>query len=318
MFRRAVPTLLSLALMPFVLADESRAAARPAERAALVTVIADAGTPIRELTARDFVVKEDGRKAEVTDAKLSKDPLSVALLIDISQPPRGASRSVQDLRNAVAAFVKTIHAVSPDAQIALVMFAGAAVTAVDFTNKPDALETAIAKIFPNQQTVSVLLEAMLDSARKLEARPAPRRAMVTLDFNSSEGSPERMVQQAADAVTNSGATFWAVSIRGTASSSATREEVLNKMTKASGGKRFSSVESSGLEGMLKSVAASLTSQYPRDLHECARGSGEVDHLRGGRRQESAADAVHAVVRYFFGCASSRLITSPEIFRSGLR
>jgi VWFA-related protein len=241
--------------------DGPRVAARPAERAALVTVIAEAGTPIRELTMRDFVVKEDGRKAEVVDAKLTKDPLSVALLIDISQPPRGAARSVQDLRTAAATFVKTIHAVSPDAQITLVMFAAAATTAVDFTNKPDELETAISKIFPNQQTVAVLMEAMLDSAKKLEARPAPRRAMVTIDFNSSEGSADRMVQQAADALTNSGATLWAVSVRGTAPTPANREEVLNKMTKATGGKRFTSVESTGLEAMLKNVAASLTSQY---------------------------------------------------------
>jgi VWFA-related protein len=261
MSRRTAHGLLLFVFTPFLLADGPRVAARPAERAALVTVIADAGMPIRELTARDFVVKEDGRKAEVVDAKLSKDPLSVALLIDISQPPRGVTRPVQDLRNAAAAFVKTIHAVSPDAQIALVMFAGAAVTAVDFTNKSDELEAAISKIFPNQQTVAVLMEAMLDSAKRLEARPAPRRAMVTIDFNSSEGSPDRMVQQAGDAVTNSGATFWAVSVRGTAPASATREEVLNKMTKATGGKRFSSIESSGLEGILKNVAASLASQY---------------------------------------------------------
>ena len=261
MSSRAVHASLLFAVLLFLVMDGPRVAARPAERAALVTVIAEAGTPIRELTMRDFVVKEDGRKAEVVDAKLTKDPLSVALLIDISQPPRGAARSVQDLRTAAATFVKTIHAVSPDAQITLVMFAAAATTAVDFTNKPDELETAISKIFPNQQTVAVLMEAMLDSAKKLEARPAPRRAMVTIDFNSSEGSADRMVQQAADALTNSGATLWAVSVRGTAPTPANREEVLNKMTKATGGKRFSSIESSGLEGILKNVAASLASQY---------------------------------------------------------
>ncbi len=256
-----VHACLALAFTLFLPVDGSRVAARQAQRTALVTVIADAGTPIRELTARDFVVKEGGRKAEVVDAKLTKDPLSVALLIDISQPPRNAARPVQDLRNAAAAFVKTIHAVSPDAQIALVLFAGAAVTTVDFTNKSDDLETAISQLFPNQQTTAVMLEAMLDSAKKLEARPAPRRAMVAIDFNSSEGSPDRMVQQAADAITNSGATFWSVSVRGSAPASPTREDVLNTMTRASGGKRFTSIESSGLEGMLKNVAASLTSQY---------------------------------------------------------
>jgi VWFA-related protein len=261
MSSRAAQASLLSAIVSLLVAVEPRVAARPTERAALVTVIADAGTPIRDLTARDFVVKEDGKKAEVVDAKLTTDPLSVALLIDISQPPRGAARPVQDLRNAASAFVKTIHAVSPDAQISLVMFAAAPTTAVDFTNKSDELETAISKIFPDQQTVAVLMEAMVGSAKKLEARPAPRRAMVTIDFSSSEGSADRTVQQAADALTNSGATLWAVSVRGTAATSANREEVLNRMTKATGGKRFSSVESSGLEGMLKNVAASLTSQY---------------------------------------------------------
>jgi hypothetical protein len=85
--------------------------------------------------------------------------------------------------------------------------------------------------------------------------------VVSIDFNSTEVSSDRMVQEAADSLTNSGATFWAVSARDTGPSSGNREEVLNKMTKASGGRRFSTVVSSGLEGLLKTVAASLTSQY---------------------------------------------------------
>ncbi|HEX9365980.1 MAG TPA: hypothetical protein VF921_05100, partial [Vicinamibacterales bacterium] len=47
----------------------------------------------------------------------------------------------------------------------------------------------------------------------------------------------------------------------TAGTSPTREELLDRMTKASGGKRFSSGDATGLEGMLKKIAASLTSQY---------------------------------------------------------
>lgn len=261
MSSRVLHASLVLASVLCLLVDGPAVAARPAQRTALVTVIADGGTSIRTLTAKDFVVKEDGKKGEVIDVKLASEPLSVALLIDISQPPMGAARSVQDLRNGAAAFVKTIHAVNPDAQIALVPFAGAAVTAVDFTNKADALESAISRLYPDQQSIAVLLEAMLDAAKKLEARPAPRRALVTIDFNSPEGSPDRMVQQAADAITNSGATLWAVSVRGTSPTSANREEILNKMTKASGGKRFSSIDSTGLEALLKNVAASLTSQY---------------------------------------------------------
>jgi VWFA-related protein len=256
-----VPALLPVAIALLLTLHGPGLAARPTQRSALVTVVATAGAPLRQLTAHDFVVKEDGKKAEVTEAVLAKDPLSVALLIDLSQPARGAGRSVQNLRSAAAAFVRAIHAVSPEAQIALVSFAQSVRTVVDFTDRSEELTGAISQLLPDQQTVAVLLEAILESGNKLTARPAPRRAMVTIDFDAPEGSPDRMVQQAADAISNSGATLWAVSVRGTAPSSANREELLNTMTKASGGQRFSTVDATGLEGMLKNVAASLTSQY---------------------------------------------------------
>jgi hypothetical protein len=107
----------------------------------------------------------------------------------------------------------------------------------------------------------LILEALEAAAKKLAARPAPRRALVSVDFNSPEGSTDRMVQQSADSITKSGATFWAISVRGTGQTNANREEVLDKMTKSNGGRRFSSIDGTGLEANLRKVAASLTSQY---------------------------------------------------------
>jgi VWFA-related protein len=251
----------ALALALAFVADGSYQAARPEEKAALVTVVAEAGAPIRDLKASDFVVKEDGKKREVLDAKLANDSLSVVLLIDTSQSPVGSARSPQDLRTASAAFVKTIQAVNPNASIALLLCGGSAVKTIDFMSKAGELDEAISRLYPDQQSNAVLLEALRDAGKMLAVRTGPRRAVVSIDFNSSEGSNDRMVQEAADSVTNSGATFWAVSIRGSGATSGNREEVLNKMTKASGGRRFSSVASSGLEANLKNVAASLTSQY---------------------------------------------------------
>lgn len=261
MHSRVVRAVLAFAAVAVVVADGAIQAVRPEERAALVTVVAEAGTPIRDLAAADFVVKEDGKKRDVVSAKLANDPLSVALLIDTSKSPVGGARSPQDLRNAATAFVTTIHAVNPDASIALMFCGGSTVTRVDFTSKASELDTALSRLYPDQQSTAVLLEALRDAGKMLAARPAPRRAVVSVDFNSSESSSDRLVQDAADSVTNSGATFWAVSIRGSGSTSANREEVLNKMTKATGGRRFSSVDSSGLGALLKNVAATLTSQY---------------------------------------------------------
>lgn len=258
-------TALSLSLLAAIpLAGEAGAAAvRPGQKTALVTVVADGGTPIRNLTAKDFVVKEDGAKREVVDAQLSDEPLSIVLLIDTTQPPMGVTHPTQDLRTAATAFVKAVLAVSPDAQIAIGEFAGASVTTVDFTNKTADLEKGIARLVPNPQSIAVLLEGLVDAGKKLATRPAPRRAIVTVDFHSPEGSAERSMKAAITSIHDAGATLWPVTVRGTTAGgdNPNREDVLNKASKANGGMRFSSIDASGLEGNLKKIAASLTSQY---------------------------------------------------------
>jgi VWFA-related protein len=258
---RVVRTLLSLVAVLTVFAEGRPAAGRFADVTALVTLVAEGGAPIRDLTAKDFVVKEGGKKLEVVDAQLAADPLSVALMLDTAQPARGSAAPTRDLRVGATAFVTAVHAVNPDAQIALWEFASAALETVPFTNKSDDLTAALAKLYSNQQSGAVLLEAADKAGRQLSSRRTRRRAIVTVDFTSPEASTDGMLQQAGDSIASSGATFWAVSVRGVGNTSANREELLDQMTKATGGKRYVSSDNTALEGMLKKVAASLTSQY---------------------------------------------------------
>jgi len=260
MCRIAGPSLSLFALI-FVMVDGGRAAPRPAEKAALVTVLAEAGSPIRGLTAKDFIVKEDGKRREVLDARLATDPLTVALVLDTAQPARGAALPTQELRAAATAFVHTIHGVEPNARIALWQFASAAIATVDFTDKADDLAGAIARLFPNVQSTAVLLDAVEAVGKQLAEKTTSRRVMMTVDFNSPEGSTDGMLQKAADSITNSGATLWAASVRPGRGTSANREELLDTMTKVSGGRRFLAADALALQGILKKVAASLTSQY---------------------------------------------------------
>ena len=252
---------LSLSAVIFLVADGGPAAGRPVERAALVTVVAEAGTPILALTAKDFIVKEDGRKREVVSGSLATDQLNVALILDVAQPPRGAALPAPELRTAATTFIKTIHGVNADARIALWQVASAPIATVDFTNKTDDLAGAISKLFPNQQSGAVLLEAIEVVGKRLAEKRTSRRAMVAVDFNSPEGSADGTLQKAADSITNSGATLWSASVRPGAGRSANREELLDRMTQVSGGRRFSAGDALGIEGMLKKIAASLTSQY---------------------------------------------------------
>src|SRR5262245_18451800 len=255
---RRVAAVVAVGLT-FVSGADSRSESG-AEHAAVVTVLAESGTPIRDLTAGDFVVKEAGKKLAVIDAKLSTDPLSAALLLDTAQPPPGMPPT-GELRGAAMSFVRTILGANPDAQIGVWQVANAAIAIVPFTGKQDDLQAAIERLIFGKAAGAVLLEALQSAARQLADKPGSRRAIVVVDFDSPEATAMGIVQPAADSVTNSGSTLWAVSIRGGSAANNTREDVLAKMTRASGGKHYSTLAASGLEPRLKSIAASLTSQY---------------------------------------------------------
>ncbi len=164
-------------------------------------------------------------------------------------------------------------------------FAGASVTAVDFTPEAAALDKFIQRVFPNRTADAVLIEAMVDAGKKLSDRPSPRRAIVSVDFNSRDTSAEKTMRQAAENIRKAGATVWSVSIRGTSGSTSAREEVLNVVTRSSGGMRFTGVEATGLEPMLKSVANSLLSQYTVTFTRPGSGdvkSTEMQTSKGGK------------------------------------
>ena len=192
---------------------------------------------------------------------------------------------IQDFRRALSSFVSIIKAASPDAQIAIMEFAGASVTSVDFTAEAPALDKFIQRVFLNRQSDAVLIEAMVDAGKKLSDKPSPRRAIVSVDFNSRDTSAEKTMRQAADTIRKAGSTVWAVSIRGTGGSSSAREEVLNVVTRGSGGMRLTGVEATGLEPMLKSVANSLLSQYTVTFTRPGSGevkSTEMETRKGGK------------------------------------
>lgn len=255
------------------------------QKTALVTVVAEARGPVANLGPRDFVVREDRAARTVLDVQPATEPLFITLLIDTIRPPAGVLAATQDFRRGLAAFVSTIKGGNPDAQFAILDYAGATVTAIDFTTEAATLDRYIQRLFPNRQADAVLIEAVVEGARKLGDKPSPRRAIVVVDFNARDASAVQAMQQAAGMVHRSGATVWTVSVRTTSASSSHREEVLNVVTRASGGTRLTIIEPSGLEAMLKIVANSLLSQYTVTFNRPAGAtvtSTQMETARGGK------------------------------------
>ena len=235
-------------------------AAQGAQKIALVTVVSDNGSRMTDLAAKDVIVHEEKAERKVISVEPATEPLVVALLIDTSSIT-GRQYPVQDLRKAVSNFVKIVTSGQPETQVAIMTVAGAAMNALDFTTKTEDIDKAVQRLFPEQQGTSVMLEALTTISGKFGDKQTPRRAIVTVDFNSPEGSSSSSMKKVAEDIRKAGATLWSVSVRGTGESAAAREEILNAVSQVSGGMRLTAVESTGLDAMMTKVANSITAQY---------------------------------------------------------
>ena len=231
------------------------------EKSILVTVLDKQLVPIRDLAASEFVVQEDGARREITSAALATDLLFVSVLIDTSKIPLGDNPRINDMRTSLTTFVKTIHAASPTAEVALTTVGGAGVLVKDFSNQTNELEHVAGRLVPDHRENSVILESLMDAARGLVDKPSPRRAIVSIDFASMERSevqPTTVITE----VLKSGASVWAVSVHGSLGFTAPRRDTaLNFLTKNTGGVRATALLPSALEQVLTNLARSLTSQY---------------------------------------------------------
>jgi len=248
-----------------------------------VTVIAPASGPVADLKAKDFVVS--GGKGEVKDAVRATEPLSVELVVDVSRPPIGVNPSITDVRSGLQTFVQTIRAGEPQARIALMQVGGAAVPAAELGATAAALEKAVGMIAPGpEMTGAVMVEGVQSASHALANEPAPRRAVVSIDFGSLDSFPNGRVDSDVKDVFKTGVSVWAIAVRpaseqtstngSAAVLSITRENAFNSIIKNNGGMRITIVEASGLKSQLQMVANTLLSQY-----ELTIAGTDVAHAR---------------------------------------
>jgi hypothetical protein len=259
------------------------------EKIGLVTVVADSGKAANGLTPADFTVTEGKDAVQVVEAVPAKDPLSVVLLADTALPSDGRA-ATPELRKALNAFVAAVLAGEPNAQIALYQVSNAAVPVKEFTADRADLDAGINLIASGAPSGSAMLEGVVTAAKKVGERPAPRRAIVAVGMGTEEGT-QLQPKAVADAVRQSGATLWVVSLQGVAESQLTnRDAVWTRATEDTGGLRQNIVQAAQLEARLQSVANSLLSQYY--LKMVRKGDSAVKGLKGQTAQHSQVLFTH--------------------------
>ena len=256
---RAVVVLL--ALVAAVAVPESLAA-QPHEQTVYVCVIDKDGHPVAGLGVEDFVVKEDGASREVLRAGRTADPIDLAIIVDTST---AIQPYLNDFRKALTAFV-TRMAGQHSANVALLAMADRPTILADYTTSVAELTKAVQRIFAQPGAGMVFQDAVSDSVKGLRQHDNPRRAIVVI---TTEGTDFSNVpyERTLEMLQESGAGFHALVITDR-TGAATRDQpareraiVIDRGTRATGGRRDDLLSSMELSSALDRLADDLTQQY---------------------------------------------------------
>src|SRR5215471_4527767 len=188
--RLLLPLVAIVLLAPALMA--ARAAQGGIDKSIFVSVLDENGRPVRQFTADDVAIREDGQDRAVVAVKPATQPISVAFLIDTAQGKRVVDaygtpeEYVRDMRVSTEAFIKQMLALAPDASISLMEFGQAALTMVKYTSSMDDLSKGINHIVARPGVGSVMGEALEAANKDLAERPSPRRAIVSINLEPSD------------------------------------------------------------------------------------------------------------------------------------
>ncbi|HEY7510052.1 MAG TPA: VWA domain-containing protein, partial [Vicinamibacteria bacterium] len=180
--RRAAPAPAAPASAP----RAEGAAARPATTAARppsltfsvsarsvrvpVSVLDKRGEPVLGLREEDFRLSEDGRAQPVTFFSGERQPLKIALALDVSG-------SMKDKMDEVADSLRHfINLLEPADQIMVITFSSSIHVDQEFTSDREQLERVFARLRADQNTA--LYDAAAEAIRRVAGAPAESKAVV--------------------------------------------------------------------------------------------------------------------------------------------
>jgi hypothetical protein len=158
------------------------AESRQGSRTVHVAVVNNDGTPVTDLTAADFDVKEGGKAVSVTNATVSSVPLRVALIV--------ADEGTGNFQQAMVQIIKPLVAIAEFKLVSVVMQPE---TIVDYSNDAEKLVAGIEKMGQRaggQPSGAQLIEAISENLEGL-AQPGKRPIMIVMRMGGAATSQIR-------------------------------------------------------------------------------------------------------------------------------
>lgn len=256
-----------------------------------VTVLDPYGHQAIDLTKDEFIIAEDGQRQDIASFVLSTVPVNVVLLLDASG---SVVTEINSLRDAAMEFVNQL---SPEDRTSIIEFHSNLELIQDWTGNSEDVKHALSWRFkPGMVQASngsfgygstALFDAIFATADDQLTKVQGRKAVILLT-DGDDTSSKLTFQQAAAAVTRSGAVVYVISkarefinsldkYRGKAGSvfapSISRsaqiqigrfeqaERLMTELATRSGGRIYSPLANSEMKGVYQQVAHELKNQY---------------------------------------------------------
>lgn len=223
-----------------------------------VSVVDASGRLVTGLTKDDFEVFEDGDSQPITQFTGDRVPVSLGLLVDISDSMRG--QAIVDARQAFDRFV--VDLLKPDDEAFVGTFNHAPRPLTPWTTPPSALRGSLDAERPTGGTA--IYDALTTSLEALERRHRGRAAVVVISDGADTAS-DITLRQTSDRLRRADAFVYAIAIDSEAGKqrAATRvsPDALRQLTGPTGGYTEVVQSAADLPGATERIARELDSQY---------------------------------------------------------
>lgn len=222
-----------------------------------IEVVDGAGQFVPGMTPADFVVREDGREAEIVSAE-PVAPMKIAFMVD-NGDRMVEMNALNALRNGMQGF---LEAVPPPHEISLFTIGRNIQRRVDFTTDRGELQRSAGEIFLDRGASAVVLDGIRETwERRFEDdEPFPVFVMVLTDGTEGSGNynENEYVELVNELITN--AITVHVVLLSSRGGSVINQYALN-LTQNTGGIYENIAAATGIEQMLVSIAERMNAHY---------------------------------------------------------